>query len=46
MIRLFLAVESDIEAGKLSDFKEDYLDKFTASVIEDGRTELFDLEIS
>lgn len=35
----------DAESGKLSVFKDDYVDKFTARVIENGRTELFDLGI-
>ncbi|MCC4770467.1 hypothetical protein FXV91_09800 [Methanosarcina sp. DH2] len=38
-------LKADIEAGRLSETKEDYWDRFTARVIEDGRTELFDLEI-
>ena len=35
----------DAESGKLSTFQNDYMHKFTARVIEDSKTELFDLEI-
>jgi hypothetical protein len=38
-------LKADIKAGRLSETKGDYWDKFTARVIEDNRTELFDLEI-
>ncbi|MEL4305253.1 hypothetical protein [Methanococcoides sp. LMO-2] len=37
-------LKKDIEVGKLSIFQGDYGDKFTAKVIENGRTELFYLE--
>jgi hypothetical protein len=35
----------DTESGKLSIFQNDYMDRFTARVIENGRTELYELEI-
>jgi hypothetical protein len=35
----------DAESGKLSTFQNDYMDKFTARVIENSKTDLFDLEI-
>jgi hypothetical protein len=38
-------LKADIDAGRLSETKDDYLGRFTARVIEDGRTELFNLEI-
>lgn len=37
-------LKRDIESGKLSTFEDYYGDKFTAKVIEEGRTELFEIE--
>lgn len=37
-------LKKDIRSGNLSAFKNDYMTVFTAKVIEEGRTELFNLE--